>query len=463
MIDRKAPGVSCASPDGLWHADNVVLACTASDLGAIVNSGTPRSRWSRRSPPASEDASAATDSRAVCDAAGNCTTAGPITGNKDRSRRRASAAHPRWCVWHGQTTCVLPARRATCGAGLANAWRRRVLAGHVWSPPARRTPMRAPTAVWFAMWRATAPQAGPIGGNKIDRKAPVITVTTPASGAVYQLHQVVSASYSCPDGGSGPATCAGTVPNLSRINTSTLGSKTFVVNATDAIGNASSSTVTYQVRRTLTAVGPVKVWIGLKNSDAVGLRLDLRAELLVDGTVAASGTLNNVSSGSSGFNNAILQSLGMSLASGPVDLPAGALVAMRVSVRRTCVAGGHNSGTARHGSMACRSTAARSGTRAAGSRPRSRGTPWAVFLRNGVRSRPAPGRSQQRNRSTPPSTAVRACPGAIRSCPSAHGARSCRKALCRRVPLSRVAAARDFWRAGATMVDWPDPSGPSPE
>jgi hypothetical protein len=189
--------------------------------------------------------------------------------------------------------------------------------------------------------------AGPVGGNKIDTKAPVITVAAPATGAVYQLRQVINASFGCSEGGSGLVTCAGTVPNLTNIDTSTLGSKTFVVNATDAAGNASSSTVTYEVRRTITAVGPVKVWIGLKNSDDVGLRLDLQAELLVDGAVAAGGTLNNVSSGGSGFNNAVLQSVGMSLASGPVDLPDNAQVTIRVSARRTCFGSGHNSGTAR--------------------------------------------------------------------------------------------------------------------
>ena len=45
--------------------------------------------------------------------------------------------------------------------------------------------------------------AGPIAGNKIDRKAPSSLVTTPAAGAVYQLNQVVNAAYSCADGGSG--------------------------------------------------------------------------------------------------------------------------------------------------------------------------------------------------------------------------------------------------------------------
>jgi hypothetical protein len=238
-------------------------------------------------------------------------------------------------------------------------------------------------------------QAGPIGGNRIDRKGPAITVTAPASGGVYQLYQLVNASYGCADGGSGLSTCNGTVPNHGHLDTATLGSKTFVVNATDAVGNMSSSTVTYEVRRTLTTVGPVKVWIGLKNNDDVGLRLDLQAELLVDGMVAATGTLNNVSAGGSGFNNAILQSVSMSLASGPLDIPADAEVAVRVSARRTCFGAGHNSGTPRiwfnglpidNGPM-----------RDAGSRLQATvaGIEWPVFLRNGLDLALLPGINRQ--------------------------------------------------------------------
>ena len=161
------------------------------------------------------------------------------------------------------------------------------------------------------------------------------------------MGQVVNAAYSCADAGSGQCTATGTAASLSPIDTSTLGLKTFVVNATDAVGNPSSVTVTYEVRRTLSAVGPATVWVGLKDSDGVGLRLDLRAELLVNGALAASGALSNVSTGSSGFNNALLNSVGMSMTSGPVEIPAGAAIAVRVSTRRTCVGGGHRSGKAR--------------------------------------------------------------------------------------------------------------------
>jgi hypothetical protein len=42
----------------------------------------------------------------------------------------------------------------------------------------------------------------------------------------------------------------------------------------------------------LISLSPAKVWVGLKNSDAVGLRLDLRTEVLLNGTKIAQGELN---------------------------------------------------------------------------------------------------------------------------------------------------------------------------
>ena len=98
---------------------------------------------------------------------------------------------------------------------------------------------------------------------------------------------------------------------------------------------------------TIEQVGPAILWTGLKNSDAAGLRIDLLAELLVDDVVVASGELVDQPAGSSGFNNAKLRKIAMSLARGPLFINAGAPMGFRVSVRRTCFGGGHNSGTVR--------------------------------------------------------------------------------------------------------------------
>ena len=116
-------------------------------------------------------------------------------------------------------------------------------------------------------------------------------------------------------------------------------------------GGLSGPTVLVFDAHPLTALSPAKAWIGLKNSDDAGLRVDLLAEALyrIGGTETkiGQGELDNVPTGSSGFNNALLDSIPLALTSGPVDVPAGASLEMRLSVRRTCSGGGHLSGTVR--------------------------------------------------------------------------------------------------------------------
>lgn len=76
--------------------------------------------------------------------------------------------------------------------------------------------------------------AGPLSNIKIDRKKPSITVTNPASGAVFQTGQTVNAEYICADSGSGIAAtqgCTGTSPVGSPIDTTTAGTKSFTVTA----------------------------------------------------------------------------------------------------------------------------------------------------------------------------------------------------------------------------------------
>jgi hypothetical protein len=79
----------------------------------------------------------------------------------------------------------------------------------------------------------------------IDSHGPVITVNAPSG--TYSLNQVVPASYRCTDPGSGTASCTGTLPNGANIDTSTVGTHTFVVNATDIAGNSSTRTISYGV------------------------------------------------------------------------------------------------------------------------------------------------------------------------------------------------------------------------
>lgn len=81
----------------------------------------------------------------------------------------------------------------------------------------------------------------------VDTTPPTIAITTPANRAFYAVDQSVSARYSCADAGSGVATCAGSVPAGSSIDTTAPGSHTFTVNAADNLGNTASQSVSYTV------------------------------------------------------------------------------------------------------------------------------------------------------------------------------------------------------------------------
>lgn len=87
----------------------------------------------------------------------------------------------------------------------------------------------------------------------------------------------------------------------------------------------------------LTALSPAKIFVGLANSDDVGLYFDLQAEVLVNGEVVGSGKVDRVWGGSSGFNNAVKSTIPLILPE-PVAFPPESKLSIRVSVRQACTA-----------------------------------------------------------------------------------------------------------------------------
>jgi hypothetical protein len=82
----------------------------------------------------------------------------------------------------------------------------------------------------------------------IDTSAPTVTLSTPPTvPATYSLGQVVKASFQCDDGGSGVASCVGTVANGANVPTTSIGDKTFTVTATDFAGHTTTVSHTYKV------------------------------------------------------------------------------------------------------------------------------------------------------------------------------------------------------------------------
>jgi hypothetical protein len=87
------------------------------------------------------------------------------------------------------------------------------------------------------------------GSLKIDTVAPTVSFVRPVDGALYLLNAAVTASFTCADnGGSGVASCVGTVASGANLITNTVGLQVFTVEATDNAGNMASPSVNYYVR-----------------------------------------------------------------------------------------------------------------------------------------------------------------------------------------------------------------------
>ena len=90
---------------------------------------------------------------------------------------------------------------------------------------------------------------GTTGCAPADRTAPTVDLRAPLDGAVYLFGQEVLADYDCADEalGSGLASCAGDVADGAPLDTSSVGAKTFAVEASDAAGNVGSAASAYRV------------------------------------------------------------------------------------------------------------------------------------------------------------------------------------------------------------------------
>jgi hypothetical protein len=195
--------------------------------------------------------SSGTPERVVTNTAGQLSTALPtFTINFDLTPP-VVACNPPAPAWQAPDVGV-PCSASDSPSGLANPSQASFnLATSVSSGSETKTAMTPAVTVFDVAGNSTI--AGPFGPFWVDKKPPVISAIT-ISPAVPVFGQAVTASYSCSDGGSGVALCgsssfagiANTGTLLSAIDGS-LGTHTFTVNATDLVGNTTSSPVTYTV------------------------------------------------------------------------------------------------------------------------------------------------------------------------------------------------------------------------
>ena len=84
--------------------------------------------------------------------------------------------------------------------------------------------------------------------SAVDTTDPVVVLTTPADGAVYDQGEVVTVDYACSDLESGIVSCDGTAADGSTLDTSALGTGIeFTVNAENGAGLTTEVTHTYDV------------------------------------------------------------------------------------------------------------------------------------------------------------------------------------------------------------------------
>jgi hypothetical protein len=113
----------------------------------------------------------------------------------------------------------------------------------------------------------------------IDRTVPNVTITTPADGATYYQGTTVIADYAVTDWVSGVDTVTPTTTAGSPIDTSTTGSHTFTVTATDTAGNQRTLNYNYTVAIDST---PPAITI---TTPAEGTTYDVGDTVVVDFTV----------------------------------------------------------------------------------------------------------------------------------------------------------------------------------
>jgi hypothetical protein len=242
-VDKKAPWISCGSADGLWHPDNVSIPCAASDGGSGIAAADQSFSLSTNVGAGHEDANASTSSREVTDGVGNKSTAGAISGNKVDRKSPSVSCGSADDVWHNDNVSIA-CTASDGGSGLAQPGDASFsLSTNVGAGQEDANASTSSRDVTDGVGHKTT--AGPVTGNKIDRKGPSITCSTPApTFAVGQSPATVTGTAS--DGGSG---VQGSASLSSPADTSSVvgNPKSVTLSAQDSAGNVTNRPCAYSV------------------------------------------------------------------------------------------------------------------------------------------------------------------------------------------------------------------------
>jgi uncharacterized protein YjbI with pentapeptide repeats len=257
-VDATGPtAAASAEPASAWTAGPTLVTITAADgAGSGVASITYRIGGSAGTTVNGSSAvvEVATEGQTTIhfmstDAAGNVGPESSITVRIDTVRPvvACGSASSEWVAGNASIPCTA----SDPGSGLANpADASFSLVTAV--PTGTETASASTGSRQVCDVAGNCTMAGPVGGNLVDGKGPVITITSPVAGALVGAGSLLTAAYGCADGGSGVASCTaavGTTPVASggALPTSARGTYTLVVTSRDTVGNVSTASATYAV------------------------------------------------------------------------------------------------------------------------------------------------------------------------------------------------------------------------
>ena len=245
-IDKTAPAANCGSASASWLGTDASIACAPTDSGGSgLASTTPASfNLVTNVSDGNENANASTNSRSISDAAGNTATAGPISGNKVDKKAPSFLCDAPDGLWHASDVS-LGCTASDGGSGLADSpndasfsLSTSVTAGNE-NDNASTGSRNVADAV------GNAATAGPIGGNKVDKKAPALAsngATASADGTNGWYKTAVTNGFTATDGGSGFAPSGALTQSFSKSSGASEGSTVKIASGavSDAVGNSNS-------------------------------------------------------------------------------------------------------------------------------------------------------------------------------------------------------------------------------
>jgi hypothetical protein len=239
-VDKTGPSVSCDSADGLWHASDVSIACTASDgISGLVNSADASFSLMTNVSGGTEDENASTDSRTIYDLAGNSAVGGPVSGNMVDKMAPAVSCGTADAAWHGSDVSIA-CTASDGGSGLADAADASFFLttnlGSGMEDPNVSTDSR--TVYDVAGNFATA---GPVSGNMIDKKAPVFSSCDAPDGLWHNDNVTLNCSYTDGGSGAGNLTVALTTGIAAGSENANASASAGGAQSCDAVGNCADS------------------------------------------------------------------------------------------------------------------------------------------------------------------------------------------------------------------------------